>query len=304
MRRVWHAGRNTVARPRVRLAAAAHGLAARVPKQAVAASAVLLSEVGDSMGRRQAEQAVTLRSPGTRAARERDARAPVHVSLLDARRRAWAPLALRAVAVALALVGLAGIGSVAGRAPASSSALGSEVGSGAQLAQIGAVEQVIGFAAASAPRDRSRGAPSRLETPGASPAEPAVDTSSPIAGPPRPCAVADPREPPPIPRASALEAPRPPRAPRARPRAVEHDVALPRAASSAASAITPDGRIVLNRATVSELMRLPGVGAKRAAAIVEQRQRLGRFSEISELLRIKGIGPRTLERLLPQLVLD
>ena len=51
-------------------------------------------------------------------------------------------------------------------------------------------------------------------------------------------------------------------------------------------------------------MRLPGVGAKRAAAIVEQRQRLGRFREPSELLRIKGIGPRTLERLLPQLVVD
>jgi competence protein ComEA len=62
--------------------------------------------------------------------------------------------------------------------------------------------------------------------------------------------------------------------------------------------------VVLNRATPSELMRLPGVGAKRAAAIVEQRRRLGRFRDARELLRIKGIGPRTLERLLPQLVLD
>jgi competence protein ComEA len=62
--------------------------------------------------------------------------------------------------------------------------------------------------------------------------------------------------------------------------------------------------VVLNRATASELMRLPGIGAKRAAAILEQRQRLGRFRQLNELMRIKGIGPRTLERLLPELVLD
>jgi competence protein ComEA len=62
--------------------------------------------------------------------------------------------------------------------------------------------------------------------------------------------------------------------------------------------------VVLNRADAAELRRLPGVGAKRAEAIVLLRQRLGRFRRPNDLLRVKGIGPRTLERMLPHLVLD
>jgi competence protein ComEA len=46
------------------------------------------------------------------------------------------------------------------------------------------------------------------------------------------------------------------------------------------------------------------VGTKRAAAILALRQRLGRFRRTSDLLRVKGIGPRTLQRMLPHLVLD
>jgi competence protein ComEA len=62
--------------------------------------------------------------------------------------------------------------------------------------------------------------------------------------------------------------------------------------------------VVLNRADSAELQRLPGVGVKRAEAILALRQRLGRFRRPSDLLRVKGIGPRTLERMLPHLVLD
>jgi len=62
--------------------------------------------------------------------------------------------------------------------------------------------------------------------------------------------------------------------------------------------------VVLNRAGVTDLMRLPGVGAQRAAAIVALRARLGHFRQPRELLRVKGIGPRTLERMLPQLSVD
>jgi len=65
-----------------------------------------------------------------------------------------------------------------------------------------------------------------------------------------------------------------------------------------------DGPVVLNRATVAQLQRLPGVGAKRALQIVELRVRLGRFRRPADLLRIKGIGPRTLERMLPLMVVD
>ena len=68
--------------------------------------------------------------------------------------------------------------------------------------------------------------------------------------------------------------------------------------------MTADGRVILNRAGALDLQRLPGVGAKRAAAILELRQRLGRFRQPGDLLRVKGIGRRTLERMLPRLVLD
>jgi len=78
----------------------------------------------------------------------------------------------------------------------------------------------------------------------------------------------------------------------------------PQAPATTEGARMAEGRVILNRAGLVELQRLPGVGAKRAAAIVELRQRLGRFRRPSDLLRIKGIGPRTLERMLPMLVLD
>jgi competence protein ComEA len=74
--------------------------------------------------------------------------------------------------------------------------------------------------------------------------------------------------------------------------------------AAAAHALTPDGRVILNRAGLAELRRLPGIGAKRAEAILSLRQRLGRFRRASDLLRIKGIGPRLLERISPHLVLD
>jgi competence protein ComEA len=73
---------------------------------------------------------------------------------------------------------------------------------------------------------------------------------------------------------------------------------------SLAPGLTGDGRVILNRASAAELQRLPAVGAKRAAAILELRRRLGRFRRPSDLLRVRGIGPRTLERMLPLLVLD
>jgi competence protein ComEA len=70
------------------------------------------------------------------------------------------------------------------------------------------------------------------------------------------------------------------------------------------SGITPDGRVILNVASAEELTKLPGIGAKRAQAIVALRAKLKRFTRPSDLLRVKGIGPRSLQRMLPHLVLD
>jgi len=70
------------------------------------------------------------------------------------------------------------------------------------------------------------------------------------------------------------------------------------------SAITADGKIVLNLAGADELRRLPGVGPRRAEAILALRAKLRRFRRVSELLRIRGIGPRSLKKIAPRVVLD
>ena len=70
-------------------------------------------------------------------------------------------------------------------------------------------------------------------------------------------------------------------------------------------AITPDGRVILNKAGVDELCRLPGIGTKRAEAILALREKLGgRFKRATDLLRVKGIGVKSLKRLQPHFVLD
>jgi competence protein ComEA len=86
--------------------------------------------------------------------------------------------------------------------------------------------------------------------------------------------------------------------------------AIAAASPSAAPAATPsegltaDGKVILNRANLEELGRLPGVGPKRAQAILDLRTKLGRFRRPTDLLRVKGIGPKSLKKLEPHFVLD
>ena len=69
--------------------------------------------------------------------------------------------------------------------------------------------------------------------------------------------------------------------------------------------LTADGKVVLNRASVDELRRIPGVGPKRAQAIIDLRKKLGgRFKRLTDLLRVKGIGPKSLKKMEAHLVLD
>lgn len=62
--------------------------------------------------------------------------------------------------------------------------------------------------------------------------------------------------------------------------------------------------ISLNRATQSELEKLPGIGEKKAQAILAYRDAHGRFRTYEELLEVDGIGEATLEGLLPYLTLE
>ena len=54
-------------------------------------------------------------------------------------------------------------------------------------------------------------------------------------------------------------------------------------------------RIDLNRASVVELMRLPGVGQKRAQAIVAHRAKQP-FRKVDDVLAVKGLGPAWLAK--------
>lgn len=68
-------------------------------------------------------------------------------------------------------------------------------------------------------------------------------------------------------------------------------------ASSRRSGGAPLGRIDVNRASETELTRLPGIGPKLAARIVSERDRAGAFASPEALLRVPGIGPKTLARI-------
>ena len=65
-----------------------------------------------------------------------------------------------------------------------------------------------------------------------------------------------------------------------------------------------DGKVILNTASLADLDRLPGVGKKTAERILELRTRLGRFKKLQDLLRVKGIGTKSLQKMMPLLVLD
>ncbi len=61
-------------------------------------------------------------------------------------------------------------------------------------------------------------------------------------------------------------------------------------ALAAKKALAPGERIDLNRAPVTELMRLPGVGEKRAQAIVAYRSKQP-FRRAEDVVAVKGLGP-------------
>jgi competence protein ComEA len=63
--------------------------------------------------------------------------------------------------------------------------------------------------------------------------------------------------------------------------------------------LQPVGLVDLNKATLEELLTLPGIGPDRAQAILDYRDEHGRFKIIDEILDVPGIGEATLEQLKP-----
>ena len=100
---------------------------------------------------------------------------------------------------------------------------------------------------------------------------------------------------------SSLPAAQPPATSSAQPAASN---SAPPAAAPACSGRTPDGKVILNLATVADLRTLSGIGQKRADAILALRDKLKRFKRIQELRRVRGIGAKTLLRLSPKLLID
>jgi competence protein ComEA len=72
-------------------------------------------------------------------------------------------------------------------------------------------------------------------------------------------------------------------------------------ALAAQKSLPPGEKLDLNRASVVELMRLPGVGEKKAQAIVARRQRQP-FRRPEDVLGVKGLGPAWFQKVKGNLV--
>jgi competence protein ComEA len=57
------------------------------------------------------------------------------------------------------------------------------------------------------------------------------------------------------------------------------------------------GLVDLNKASLQDLMSLPGIGETRAQDILDYRKQIGRFTNIEQLMNVKGIGQSTFDNL-------
>lgn len=58
-------------------------------------------------------------------------------------------------------------------------------------------------------------------------------------------------------------------------------------------------KIDLNRASLEDLVAIPGIGPRMAQAIVELRTSKGGFTAFEELLQVRGIKEKTLKAITP-----
>jgi competence protein ComEA len=214
----------------------------------------------------------------------------------DAARKRWLPRIVRVASIALTLIGLAGIGIAAGKPGAVSGPL-ALLGSAFASSSASQSAPALATSAPDAPW---------LATPRSASHDPAPSgpsSTNPTATAPSGVATASR----PAPSGATASSAAPSDAATAQTAPCTSEASAGATSTSAAAPTSPaltGGVVVLNRADVNELMRLPGIGRKRAQAIIELRERLGRFRRPTDLLRVRGIGTRSLQRLLPLLVVD
>jgi len=71
------------------------------------------------------------------------------------------------------------------------------------------------------------------------------------------------------------------------------------ASVSPLSAAEGNDPVDLNRATISDLVQLPGVGEVIAKRIVDFREEHGPFKRVDDLMKVKGIGEKSLDKIRP-----
>ena len=135
------------------------------------------------------------------------------------------------------------------------------------------------------------GAAAALIALGAAPAPPAAGQSA-VPQPAAPGRSAVPQPPVPAVRQSAVPQP-----------AAPGRSAVPQPPQTSATILRePAQPVNLNTATQAQLETLPGIGAVKAQAILAWRAAHGGFANVNQLLEIKGIGEKTLQSLLPYII--